>query len=171
MQKKRAFWPRIVSGSGFFQLAPRSPPLSRLRPVWPFFLKKRREAVGVDASFSRRSARVICAACLLFPLILFGVELSGRTFLSIPLLNLFANANTRPSVVRPGESVQVRIEYSPGVSSIQQRHSFESVTVSNLSYRPASGQPGIVELSDPPRARVGPLLRGLVSVVPCLRYG
>jgi hypothetical protein len=41
--------------------------------------------------------------------------------------------------------MEVRIDYSPGVASIQQRHSFDSVRISNLTYKTATGESGPVE--------------------------
>ena len=112
------------------------------------WLYKRRHGSASVPRPTRWVAVTTCVLCAVLPLICTFMTLGKRTFLSRPLATLCTNKTTKPSLVRPGQSVQARVEYSPGINSIQQRHAFEAVRVSSLTYKTSTGGAGVVECRD-----------------------
>jgi hypothetical protein len=115
-----------------------------------FNFKKRRPN-PIMSRFLRHTATTLCIISLLSVILPAVVCLSIGVFRSNRLLNLIENEDTDPQVVVPGEQVKVHVDYSPLVSSIQQRHEFSSVKVSKLTFNNAVGESGLFELTAQPR--------------------
>jgi hypothetical protein len=115
------------------------------------YIFKRRFPAPALSRFLRRSATVLCVVSLLSILLPAVAFFHGPGFQSLPFLELCSNSNTEPPVVVPGARVKVHVDYSPLVKSIQQRHQFESVSVSNLTFKSANGESGGFGLTAPPR--------------------
>jgi hypothetical protein len=116
------------------------------------FIKRKQRA---DQQQRQRTTFRICCVCFVCALAFEVAQQTEQTFLSTPLLKVCGNPNTNPPVVQPGDTVRVRIDYSAGIESIQQRHFFDSVAVSNLVYRSAAGKSGVVISSGSPEAGSG----------------
>lgn len=115
-----------------------------------YLLKKRSLNPSLSRSV-RRSALTLCILSLLSVLLL-GIVYLLSGFRSLPLLELCTNENTKPQLVVPGGRFMAQVDYSPFVNSIQSRHQFDSIRVSNLTFKNSSGEEGSFLLKGHPQA-------------------